>query len=62
MSGNMLTTEELDKIDTLLRAEERACKKAMLYARTLTDEKLAFAVGKIAENHRKRFHILLEML
>lgn len=62
MSGNMLTTEELDKIAVLLQSEERACKKAMLYARTLTDEKLAYAVGKIAENHRKRFHTLLETL
>ncbi len=61
-SNNMLTTKEATLIGDLLTMEESACKKARLYARTLTDTELANAFTKIADNHEKRFNALLEML
>ena len=62
MSKNMLTTKEATLISDLLTMEESACKKARLYSRTLTDQKLASAFSKIADNHEKRFNALLELL
>ncbi len=61
-SNNMLTTKEATLIGDLLTLEESACKKARLYARTLTDVALAESFTKIADNHEKRFNALLEML
>ena len=62
MSNNMLTTKEATLISDLLTMEESACKKARLYARTLTDQKVADAVNKIADNHERRFNALLDLL
>ena len=61
-NNNMLTTKEATIISDLLTMEESACKKARLYARTLTDKKLASAFNKIADNHEKRFNALFELL
>ena len=61
-NNNMLTTKEATIISDLLTMEESACKKARLYARTLTDQKLASAFNKIADNHERRFNALFELL
>ena len=60
--ANMLTTKECTLIGDLLTLEENACKKARLYSRIMTDPALAEKMGKIADNHEKRFNALLEML
>ncbi len=60
--ANMLTTKEATLIGDLLTYEEQACKKARLYARTLTDKVLAETMTKIADNHEKRFNALFNML
>ena len=57
-----LTHKEVTFISDLLTYEGRACKKARLYSRTLTDKALAETMGKIADNHEKRFNALLELL
>lgn len=62
MSDNMLTTKEATLISDLLTQEESACKKARLYARILTNHKLAQELGKIADNHERRFNALLNLL
>lgn len=62
MSNNMLTTKEATLISDLLTMEESACKKARLYSRILTDATLAQSFSKIADNHEKRFNVLLELL
>ena len=59
---NMLTTKEATLISDLLTMEESACKKARLYSRTLTDEKLANTFSKIADNHERRFNALFDLL
>lgn len=61
-SKNMLTTKEATLISDLLTMEEWACKKARLYARTLTDMALAEEFNQIANRHEKRFYALLELL
>ncbi len=60
--ANMLTTKEATLIHDLLTYEESACKKARLYARTLTDPKLAESFSKIADNHETRFNALFELI
>ena len=62
MAKNMLTTKEATLISDLLTMEEMACKKARLYSRILTNQKLAENLGKIADNHQSRFNALLELL
>ncbi len=62
MGKNMLTTKEATLISDLLTMEESACKKARLYARILTNQKLAEQIGRIADNHERRFNALLELL
>ncbi len=62
MDKNMLTTKEATIIGDLLTMEESACKKAKLYAKTLTDTKLASEFSLLAKNHEKRFNTLLSML
>lgn len=62
MSKNMLTTKEATLISDLLTMEESACKKARLYSRILTNQKLAEEIGRIADNHERRFNALLELL
>lgn len=62
MANNMLTTKEATLITDLLSMEELCCKKARLYARTLTNEKLAEQIKVIADNHESRFLSLLGLL
>ena len=62
MGKNMLTTKEATLISDLLTQEETACKKARLYSRILTNQKLAENLGKIADNHQRRFNALLQLL
>lgn len=58
----MLTTKEATLLSDLLIYEESACKKARLYARTLTNKKLADDLDKIADLHEKRFNALFDLL
>ena len=58
----MLTTKEATLLSDLLIYEESACKKARLYARTLTNKKLADDLDKIADGHEKRFNALFDLL
>jgi hypothetical protein len=60
--ANMLTTKEATIVADLLYYEEHACKKARLYSRTLTNEKLAEQIKVIADNHESRFLSLLGLL
>ncbi|MBQ6921788.1 MAG: hypothetical protein IJQ66_01735 [Clostridia bacterium] len=60
--ANMLTTKEATLISDALIYEESACKKARLYARTLTDKELSAKFDKLADNHQKRFNELLNLL
>ena len=60
--SNMLTTKEATLLSDLLIYEESACKKARLYARTLTNKKLADDLDKIADGHEKRFNALFDLL
>ncbi len=62
MANNMLTTKECSLISDLLTVEELVCKKARLYSRTLTNEKLAERLKVIADNHESRFLSLLGLL
>ena len=59
---NKLTAKEVNFISDLLAYEEQACKKAKLYAKTLTDTNLSEQMCKIAKNHQKRYASLLELL
>ena len=61
MASNMMTTKEASLINDLLTMEETACKKARLYARTLTDKKMADSFNALADNHQKRFNELLKL-
>ena len=58
----MLTTKEATLIADVLIYEESACKKARLYARTLTDKKLSEKFRQLADNHQKRFNALYDLL
>lgn len=62
MGKNMLTTKEATLISDLLTMEEMACKKARLYSRILTNQKLTGELEKIADNHQRRFNALFELL
>ena len=62
MGKNMLTTKEETRLSDVLIYEESACKKARLYARTLTDKTLADKFNKLADNHEKRFNALFNLL
>ncbi len=62
MGNNMLTTKEVTLVSDLMIIEESACKKARLYARILTDMKLAEKMNEIANNHEKRFLSLYGLL
>lgn len=59
---NMLTTKEGTLVADLLTLEESACKKARLYARTLTNVKLAEQFNAIADRHERRFYALMDLL
>lgn len=62
MGKNMLTTKEATLLSDVLIYEESACKKARLYARTLTDKDLAGKFNQLADNHEKRFNALFDLL
>ena len=49
-----LTAKDLDVITHLLTGEEIACKKARIYANTLTDQALAQEKETIANAHAQR--------
>ena len=57
-----LTAKDLDVLTHLLTGEEIACKKARIYARTLTDAALAQQMDKAAEAHAQRFCDLCALL
>ncbi len=60
--NNMYTFKEAVLLSDILEFEAHACKKARLYARTLTDEELAKQFNKIADEHENRFNEILESL
>ena len=62
MDKNMLTTKETTLLSDLLTYEETACKKARLYSKITTNQKLAEDLTRIADNHQRRFNELLELL
>lgn len=62
MSKNMLTTKEATLLSDLLIYEESACKKARLYAKSLSNKKLAEKLNQIADNHQARFNALMGLL
>ena len=62
MTKNMLTTKEVTLLSDLLIYEESATKKARLYSRISTNQKLADDFAKIADAHQSRFNALLELL
>ena len=61
-NNNMYTFKEAVLLSDILEMEAHACKKARLYARTLTDANLAERFQKIADEHQARFNEILESL
>lgn len=59
---NNLTAKDLDVLSQILTGEEMACKKAKIYANTLTDAALAEEMGRVAAAHAQRFSALYSML
>lgn len=57
-----LTAKDLDVLSHILTGEEMACKKARIYANTLTDVALAQEMDRIACAHAERFSALYTML
>ena len=57
-----LTAKDLDVLVHVLTGEEMACKKARMYANTLTDAALAEEMEKIACRHAERFNALYSLL
>lgn len=57
-----LTAKDLDVLSQILTGEEIACKKARVYANTLTDAALAEEMTRIADAHAKRFSALFTLL
>lgn len=57
-----LTAKDLDVLCHVLTGEEMACKKARLYANTLTDAELASEMERIAMAHAERFNALYAIL
>ncbi len=57
-----LTAKDLDVLSHVLTAEEMACKKARIYASTLTDAALAQEMEAIAGAHAERFNALYTIL
>ena len=56
------TAKDLDVLSQILTGEEIACKKARVYARTLTDTALAEEMERIAAAHAERFSALYTLL
>lgn len=59
---NNLTMKDVDVLSHLLTGEEIACKKARVYANTLTDVALAREMESIASAHAERFSALFALL
>ncbi len=59
---NNLTAKDLDVLTHVLMGEEMACKKARIYANTLTDAALAQEMEHIAAAHAERFSALFTLL
>ena len=57
-----LTAKDLDVLCHVLTGEEMACKKARIFAHTLTDAALAGEMERIASQHEQRFNALFAML
>lgn len=57
-----LTAKDLDVLTQILTGEEMACKKAKIYANTLTDAALAQEMEQIAHAHAQRFTALYALL
>ena len=57
-----LTAKDLDVLSHLLTGEEMACKKAKLYANTLTEPALALELDNVARAHPHRFAALYALL
>ena len=57
-----LTATDLDVLSHLLTGEEMACKKAKLYANTLTDQALAQEMENVSRAHAQRFAALYALL
>lgn len=59
---NNLTAKDLDVLSQILTGEEIACKKARVYANTLTDAALADEMNRIADAHAQRFSALFTLI
>ena len=59
---NQLTAKDLEVMSHLMIGEQMACKKARIYANTLTDVDLAMQMQTLAEAHERRFGVLLTLL
>ena len=57
-----LTAKDIDVLSHVLTGEEMACKKARVYAHTLTDAALAEEMDRIANSHEQRFAALYHLL
>ena len=57
-----LTAKDLDVLSLLLTCEEMECKKAKLYAYTLTDQALAQEMENVSRAHAQRFAALYALL
>ncbi len=57
-----LTQRELASLAHLLSGEELACKKASVYANTLTDAALAAAMDEVSRAHAAHFSALLALV
>ncbi len=57
-----LTEKDVEALVSLMTGEEMACKKAKIYANTLTDTALAAEMGAVARAHAERFGALYAIL
>lgn len=57
-----LTAKDVEVLSAVLLAEEMACKKAHIYANTLTDAALAEEMERVSASHAARFSALYTML
>jgi len=57
-----LTAKDVEVLSAVLLAEEMACKKAHIYANTLTDAALAEEMERVSNAHAERFSALYTML
>ncbi|MGN1235565.1 MAG: hypothetical protein ACI4U2_06260 [Christensenellaceae bacterium] len=57
-----LTEKDVQVISSILRGEELACKKARIYANTLTDTALVERLTELGKQHEERFDRVLALL